>query len=110
MENQDFNILCYADNAVLIANSKDNLQRLLHKFNIISKKYNMLTSIENTECLTISKQPIRCKLETNGRRIEQAMTFNYLRVEITSHRDLYRETTIQVRKAAVVSDALKNII
>ncbi|KAI4486876.1 hypothetical protein M0802_012256 [Mischocyttarus mexicanus] len=38
------------------------------------------------------------------------MTFNYLGVEITSNRDLYRETANQVKKAAVVSGALKNII
>ncbi|KAI4476057.1 hypothetical protein M0802_014934 [Mischocyttarus mexicanus] len=110
MGNQDFNILCYADDVVLIANSEDNLQRLLHKFNITSKKYNMTISAEKTKCLTISKEPIRCKLETNGRIIKQTMTFNYLGVEITSHRDLYRETTNQVRKVAVVSGALKNII
>ncbi|KAI4480031.1 hypothetical protein M0802_014287 [Mischocyttarus mexicanus] len=110
MRNQDFNILCYADDVVLIANSEDNLQRLLHKFNTTSKKFNMIISAEKTKCLTISKEPIRCKLETNGRIIEQTMTFNYLGVEITSHRDLYRETTNQVRKLAVVSGALKNII
>ncbi|KAI4472449.1 hypothetical protein M0802_016812 [Mischocyttarus mexicanus] len=38
------------------------------------------------------------------------MTFNYLGVEITSHPDLYKETINQVRKPAVVSEALKNII
>ncbi|KAI4496978.1 hypothetical protein M0802_007926 [Mischocyttarus mexicanus] len=98
------------DDAVLIANSEDNLQRLLHKFNITSKKYNMTISAEKTKCLTISKEPIRCKLETDDRIIEQTMAFNYLGVEITSHRDLHRETTTQVRKVAVVSRALKDII
>ncbi|KAI4487676.1 hypothetical protein M0802_011938 [Mischocyttarus mexicanus] len=57
----------------------------------------------------LPKKPIRCTLETNDRIIEQTTTFNYLGVEITSHRDLYRETTNQVRKAAVVSEDLKNI-
>ncbi|KAI4486385.1 hypothetical protein M0802_012295 [Mischocyttarus mexicanus] len=94
-----------------MANSEDNLQRLLHKFNITSEKYNMVVSADKTKCLTIStKNPIRCKLELNSRIIEQTMTLYYLRVDVTSHHDLYKETTNQVRKAAVVSGALKNII
>ncbi|KAI4503712.1 hypothetical protein M0802_001115 [Mischocyttarus mexicanus] len=52
---------------------------------------------------------IRCKLELNSRIIEQTMTLNYLGVEITSHHNLYKVTTNQVRNAAVVSGALKNI-
>ncbi|KAI4472606.1 hypothetical protein M0802_016657 [Mischocyttarus mexicanus] len=70
----------------------------------------MTISAEKSKSLIISKEPIRCKLKTNGRIIEQTMTFNYLGVEITSHRDLYRETTNQVRKTSVVSGALKDII
>ncbi|KAI4492190.1 hypothetical protein M0802_009996 [Mischocyttarus mexicanus] len=78
--NKDFNILCYVDDAVLIANSEDNLKKLLHKFNITSKKYNMIILAEKTKCLTISKEPIRCKLKTNGRIIKQTMILNYLGV------------------------------
>ncbi|KAI4474449.1 hypothetical protein M0802_015596 [Mischocyttarus mexicanus] len=81
MGNRNFNILCYADDAVLIANSEDNLQMLLHKFNITSKKYNMIISAEKTKCMTTFKEPIRCKLETDGRIIEQTMAFNYFGVE-----------------------------
>ncbi|KAI4473735.1 hypothetical protein M0802_015960 [Mischocyttarus mexicanus] len=38
------------------------------------------------------------------------MTLNYLGVDVTSHHDLYKKTTNQVRKPAVVLGALKNII
>ena len=37
MENTFFNVICYADDAVLIADSEDNLQRLLHAFNTKAK-------------------------------------------------------------------------
>ncbi|KAI4486268.1 hypothetical protein M0802_012412 [Mischocyttarus mexicanus] len=42
MGNKDFNILCYADDVVLVASSEDNLQGLLYKFNITLKNYNMI--------------------------------------------------------------------
>lgn len=37
-------ILCYADDAVLIADNEDDLQKLLHKFNVTAKKYNLQIS------------------------------------------------------------------
>lgn len=41
MENRSLGTLCYADDAVLMANNEDDLQRLLHRFNITAHKLNM---------------------------------------------------------------------
>lgn len=49
MENTFFHAVCYADEAVLIADSEDNLQRLLHSFNTKAKDLNMLINPENTK-------------------------------------------------------------
>ena len=40
----NFNIICYTDDAVLIAKTKDDLQRLLYKFNNMCKQYYMIIS------------------------------------------------------------------
>lgn len=108
--NHNFNIVCYADDAVLIADNEDNLQRTLHKFNNAAEEYNMTISVEKTKCLTASKEPVRCKLEINRKIIEQTTTFNYLGVTVTSDRIIHKEVQNQVKKAATVSGALRNII
>lgn len=70
MSNNQINIVGYADDVVLIAESEDDLQRLLHKFVMTSKLYNMVVSTEKTKTMVISKEPSRCKLEIEGTIIE----------------------------------------
>jgi hypothetical protein len=53
MENKEINIICYADDAVLIADNDDNLQRLLYQFLLSSQKYNMKISVGKTKTLTV---------------------------------------------------------
>ena len=43
MREKKINILC-ADNAVLVAENEDDLQRLLHQFNLVAKLFNMVIS------------------------------------------------------------------
>ncbi|XP_056641560.1 uncharacterized protein LOC130448295 [Diorhabda sublineata] len=95
--NRNITILCSADDAVLISNSEDNLQRMLHIFNKTAKEYNMEITTEKTDCLTVSKEPLRCKLEIGGTIIKQVISSRYLGVDVTSHRDIYQETIYQVR-------------
>uniref|UniRef100_A0A1B0GQC6 Uncharacterized protein n=1 Tax=Phlebotomus papatasi TaxID=29031 RepID=A0A1B0GQC6_PHLPP len=84
MGSDQYNIVCYADDAVLMAENEDDLQRLFQKFNISALKYNMSISTSKTKALTVSKEPIRCKLYLNNAPIEQVMEFKYLGVETTS--------------------------
>lgn len=42
-------VVRYADDAVLIANSKNDLQRLLHSFNNQAKKLNVLINTRGTK-------------------------------------------------------------
>lgn len=69
------NVLCYADDVILLAEPEDNLQRMLYKFATEAKKYNMTIATEKTKSLVISKEPIRCKLEVEGNLIELVMTY-----------------------------------
>lgn len=48
--------------AVLVTENDDDIQRILYKFHLTSKKYNMQISVEKTKGVTISKIPqIRIK-------------------------------------------------
>lgn len=44
MGNRSLRILCYADDAVLVAENEDDLQRLLNKFKTAAERFNMLIS------------------------------------------------------------------
>lgn len=57
-----------------------DLQRQLHMYNIVAKRFLMIISPEKTKCMVISKEPKRCKLGLDNKIIEQIMTFNYLGV------------------------------
>jgi len=50
-----FNDVCYADDAVLMADSEDKLQRFFHSFNQSAKQLNMLINTDKTKCLVSQK-------------------------------------------------------
>ena len=50
--------------------------------------------------MTIRKKILHCKLEINGRMVEQVMEFNYLGVKITSSGSLIKEIKIQAQKCS----------
>lgn len=110
MGNKEIKIICYADDVALISEDEDGLQRLLYNFNKEAEKYNMVISTNKTKCLTISKEPTRCKLVVDNNPVEQVMSFDYLGVNISSYGSLHKEVVQQTNKAAVVSGCLRDVI
>lgn len=108
--NYQIPIVCYADDAVLMADSEDNLQRLLMTIKESAERYNMIISIEKTKSLVASKQPIRCKLCINNQSIEQVMNFNYLGTPLSYHRDLNKEVATQANKEMITAGAIRSLI
>ena len=91
MGDKEIKAICYADDVVLISESEDNLQRLLYKFEETASAFNMLISTSKKQCITIAREPLRCKLAVYGRSMEQIMIFKYLGVTLLSSRDLQKE-------------------
>jgi len=102
-------IVCYADDAVLIADSEDKLQELLNQFCDAAKTYNMAVSTSKTKTLTIAKEPVQCKLVTNDTLLEQVTSFKYLGGIISSDRNTYMEVRHQTNNAARISGLLRDI-
>lgn len=95
---------------MLIAENEDDLQRLLYGFVNTASTFNMQVSIEKTQLMIISKEPIRCKLEMNNKIIQQVMKFNYLGVITSSDRDLIGEVHIQANRANRIAGYLRDIV
>ena len=70
----------------------------------------MKISIHKTKAMTISKEPIRCKLEIDSRMVEKAMEFNYLDVNFTSLENLVNAIKTQAQKAARVTGCLNDLV
>ncbi|XP_055389934.1 uncharacterized protein LOC129618927 [Condylostylus longicornis] len=103
-------ILCYADDAVIMGENEDDVQRLLFAFTNAAESFNMQIATEKTKCLTVSKTPLRCKLVVHDKPIEQVMCFKYLGVNITSCRDLRTEIKGQANKASLISGCLRGTV
>jgi len=85
---EEITTLCYADDAVIISENEDELQRLLYQFYLKAKRYNMSIATNKTKSLVVAKEPRRCKLAFNDEIVEQMMmSFRYLGVEIAAHQD-----------------------
>ncbi|XP_055385812.1 uncharacterized protein LOC129614885 [Condylostylus longicornis] len=110
MADHEICIICYADDAVLLAENENDLQRMLFTFNTVAGQYNMKISTEKTKSMTISKEPIRCKLVVNNKTIEQVNRFKYLGVDITDSRQIETEVSLQTAKAAAISGNLRDVI
>ena len=73
-------LLMFADDAVLISDSKDGLQNLLVQFEIYSNKWQLTVNIEKTKIMIFQKGG-RIPNDIfiyNGEHIEIAKEFNYL--------------------------------
>ena len=106
----EIKILCYADDAVIIVEEENDLQRLLYTFYTTAKKYNMIILTDKTKCMTTSKEPLRCKLKINGEVIKQEMKFKYLGINITSYGNVEEEVREQVSKVSILAGCLNDLI
>ena len=104
------NVVCYADDAIIIAENNKDLQTMLNRLHDACKKYNMEISIDKTKCMTFSKTPVTCNLAIENKNIEQVSNFRYLGVDLVGGADLCEEIQAQVNKANAISGALKSKI
>ena len=67
-------------------------------------------SIHKTKAMPISQGLLLCKLEIDGRMVEQVMEFNYLGVSITSSGNMAKEIKTQAQRAARVAGCLNDLV
>ena len=102
--------MLFRSDAVLVAESEDDLQRLLYQFNKTATKFNMVISAAKTKSMTTSKTPIRCKLVVDDKIIHQEGKVKYLGIDISGYGDVETEVRNQVtrgmRAAAHLNDTI----
>ena len=106
---ENVNMICYADDATLIADNEDDL-RLLNSFSQSCTNFDLKISSKKMKSLIISKEPLKCTLQVYNTTIEQVTSFNYLGVQITSSKNLHTEVRHQAIKASRITGCLNDTI
>src|SRR5688572_23803242 len=101
------NNIRFADDAVLLAASKEKLQALLNKVAEASKRKGLSINIKKTKCMVISKKiSPKCELNLDGSKIKQVEKFNYLGSLITEDGRCDGEIK---RRIALIKDAFQKL-
>ena len=72
-------MLLFADDQVITADTKDNLQKAAHKLNQVITEYGLTISVQKTKSLAFKgRDPVRTKIVIDIKIMEQINLFNYL--------------------------------
>ena len=104
--NFKINRLLFADDLVLLADSKVGLQHALDGFAAACDNAGMKISTAKTEILHHSRKPVQCFLQVGGVKLKQVEKFKYLGVAFTSDGTQDEEMDIRISKAGAVMHAL----
>lgn len=108
-ENDYLNILLYADDAVILQEGEDDLQRSVHHLNKICKGYDIKISKEKTKVMAFcGKSPVRTKIVVDNKIIEQVSSFNYLGCEIGHDEDTNKKLSKFQSVCGIIHRTMKN--
>lgn len=91
------------DDAVLIAEIENDLQRIPHQFNKTANKFKMNISTTKTKAMITSRTPFRCKLERDNKFIQKEMKFKTLGIEISGYGDSGTEVRNSNRHSRILN-------
>lgn len=103
--------LMYADDIVLIADSKRKMQRLIDIWTEEIEELKMEINIEKTKLMVINeKEPDITQIKCNNINIETVTTFNYLGSIITNDGNIDTELASRMSRSNKLYYALKSIL
>jgi transcription initiation factor TFIIIB Brf1 subunit/transcription initiation factor TFIIB len=74
---------------VIIADAENNLQKATHKLNRLITECGLTTSVQETKSVAFKgRDPVRTKIVTDKKIIEQIKSFNYLGNLVPYEREL----------------------
>lgn len=107
-----FNNLRYADDTVLIAENKEDLQELLNIVEKESRKKGLELNSKKTEVMVVSRKkevPV-CDIYTNGTKLKQTQSFVYLGTRITSDGRSDSEIKSRIAQAKSAFQRMKSVL
>ena len=102
--------MLFADDLVLLASRKVDLQHSLDRFETACDLAVMKISTSKTEVLCISRQPMTCNLTVSGEHLKQMEKFKYLGIAFTSDGKQDNELDTRIGKAGAVLRELQRSV
>ena len=109
---QNINNLRYADDTALIADDKENLQKIVDKVKVISSNGGLEMNVKKTKTMITSRKPENKTLEirVNDEILQQVLKFIYLGTEINqevkSEKEIERRCNIAKEKFSKIAHLL----
>ena len=97
-------VLAYADDIAIVANSWEDLQTEMDKWNDVLNRYRMQMNIAKTEVMCVDRGRVEGRIEVEGQQLKQIEHFKYLGVEFceNNHQEnnlcLNIETCVNIRQ------------
>ncbi|GFO18604.1 cyclin-dependent kinase-like 2 [Plakobranchus ocellatus] len=109
---QNINNLRYADDTVLIAENKEDLQKLLNIVEEESRKKGLELNSKKTEVMVISRkqESPKCDIFINKVKLKQTEKFNYLGTIISNDGKTNREISARTAQAKINFQKMKTIL
>ena len=106
------NNLRYADDTVLLAETKEDLQHILNEVNNVGKRYGMKMNATKTKSMVISRkeETPQIKLDIDGAAINQVQQFKYLGQTISDDGKCDAEITKRIEIARGAFNSLKGVL
>ena len=108
----NLNNIRYDDDIVPIADSEENVQKILDKFVSESESKGLSISCKKTECVAVSKQKTRptCNVTINNEKFKQVDKFEYLGSLITSDAKCDQEINRRIGMAKAAFQKMKKLV
>ncbi|GFO09658.1 endonuclease-reverse transcriptase, partial [Plakobranchus ocellatus] len=109
---QNINNLRYADNTVLIAENKEDLQKLLNIIEEESRKKGLELNSKKTEVMVINckQESPKCDIFINEVKLKQTEKFKYLGTIISNDGKTNREISARTAQAKINFQKMKTIL
>ena len=103
--------MLYADNTVLIGNSRENLQRLLDEFDIVCKRRKLKVNVGKIKVMISGRSERRGNLDLslNGEMLEVVDSLKYLGSIVSKNGGVVEDEVSRVNEGAKISGALSRI-
>jgi hypothetical protein len=93
--NLNLDILLFADDVILFANSEDDLQRSMYQFQLIAETCRMRISTDKTKVMAFEgKEHTRSKIWVYDKPTDRVSSFKYLGYNISYEKDVDISTKI----------------
>ena len=103
LDNCTLQLLMFADDTVLLAETEEDLQQNVREFSEAVKRHRLAMNTEKTTTMVFSRKKVDCSVEVDGRKLENVMEQTYLGVILSE--DGRMECELEKRIGAALSAA-----